>query len=497
MWNVLLVEDEAFVRRSLRHIIRWEEMGFTIAGEAEDGEEALAMMKDLPPDVVISDIVMPVMDGVELLKRAREEGIESSFVMLTCMNEFEYARQALEFGASAYLLKLSMNVESLRETLAKVDRELRRSLRMRSQSSAHAFQPMYREAWQAMLAGNAGSPASPGARSFEAAEPFPTVWIGSFLHGPARFALDDFLALGLVTTGCRTVVHEFVHYGMTTFFVWNPISVRPMEEEREHIPWAAACSPISAGREWAAVWARVVRALDRAWYEGGTGPVPVPSASASTAAPAADTAAIGWKAEREWFRCFEQRKLDEFRERLRQAWDAIADRRLPMAAVKETALRIDRMLSRIAGADHPAEEQWVACVSHRELGLRLLANAERYAERWAAGGLPPTGHPEIDKALDHIHRHFDRDVTLKGVAAMVAMDETYFSGLFKKKTGDTLIHYVQKVRIGHSKGLLEQTELPVAEIGERVGFPNTNYFIKIFKRWTGTTPNEYRNRPNG
>ncbi|WJH33445.1 helix-turn-helix transcriptional regulator [Paenibacillus sp. CC-CFT747] len=83
-------------------------------------------------------------------------------------------------------------------------------------------------------------------------------------------------------------------------------------------------------------------------------------------------------------------------------------------------------------------------------------------------------------------------MTLRSVASLVALDETYFSALFKRKTGYTLIHYLHKERVEQAKRLLEQTGLPVAEIADKVGFPNANYFNKIFKRWTGATPGDYR-----
>lgn len=97
--------------------------GFTVAGEAGNGSEALEMIRRDPPDLVLADIVMPEMDGVELLRRTREEGYRSRFIMLTCIGEFEYVRQAMEYGASNYILKLSMSVNSLRDTLRKMSAE--------------------------------------------------------------------------------------------------------------------------------------------------------------------------------------------------------------------------------------------------------------------------------------------------------------------------------------------------------------------------------------
>ncbi|MEK5035209.1 response regulator [Paenibacillus sp. FSL R7-0302] len=254
MWKVLLVEDEVFVRESVREIIAWEELGFMVSGEAGNGAEALEMIREDAPDLVISDIVMPEMDGVELLRRTREEGIDSRFVMLTCMNDFENVRQAMEYGASNYILKLSMSVNSLRDTLRKISGELEKNQDNRT--------------------GNA-----------------------------------------------------------------------------------------------------------------------LPSAAASPQPPA-----------------------------------------------------------------------------HEEI----------------------TSHPEIQKILHYLHEHYAEDITVKSMSQYVMMAENYVSTLFKKKTGHTLIHYLHRVRVDQAIRLLTGSDLPVYEIGNRVGFVSDNYFIKIFKRLTAQTPSQYR-----
>ncbi|CAH1200771.1 putative response regulatory protein [Paenibacillus plantiphilus] len=245
MWKVMLVEDETFVRESVKEIIQWEDMGFTLTGEASNGEEALEMIRNQPPDLVLCDIVMPKMDGLELLKETRRAGIASKFVMLTCMGDFESMRQAMEFGASNYILKLSMSVKDLRETLAKISAEL------------------------------------------------------------------------------------------------------------------------------------------------------------SASKPAA------------------------------------------MSAGGETAERIT--------------------------------------------------HPEVKKIIQYIDEHYDEEITLASLSRHVMMGENYVSALFKKKTGETLIHYLHRIRIEKAIALLLTTDLPVNQVGQNVGFMNDNYFIKIFKRITGTTPSQYRN----
>ncbi|GLX66420.1 response regulator transcription factor [Paenibacillus glycanilyticus] len=131
MWQTLIVEDEQHARASLRKLFAKAEIPFEIVGEAANGEEGLKMIRELQPDVVISDIIMPVMDGVRLLQLAREEGYDCRFVMLTAVSEFEYARQAVEYGASGYLMKLSLDLAGLKQAMDKVAAELGRMEKLR------------------------------------------------------------------------------------------------------------------------------------------------------------------------------------------------------------------------------------------------------------------------------------------------------------------------------------------------------------------------------
>ncbi|WP_172255684.1 response regulator [Saccharibacillus deserti] len=318
MWTVLLVEDEVFVRESVREIISWEELGFRVIGESGNGEEALDIIRRERPDLVLSDIVMPGLDGIELLRRVRAEGVRSKFVMLTCMGEFEYVRQAMEYGASNYILKLSMSVNSLRDTLRKVGAELAES----DKAGGQRFEPA----------------ADPGA----AAE-----------GNAAAFGLR------------------------------NP----PAAENRSAAEPPGPSDP-----------------TERFGLE--------PGALAETAAGPGD-------------------------------------------------------------GERPAD-----------LGLFRL-----YAESDIA-------HPEVRRIVEHIHAHYESDITVKSMSRYVMMGENYVSALFKKKTGHTLIHYLHGVRIAKAAEYLRETRLPVHEVGQRVGFANDNYFIKIFKRWTGNTPSQFRHRPN-
>lgn len=105
MYKVLIVDDEVLVRIGLKNTIDWEEIGFTVVGEASNGEQGYAQFLKLNPDVVITDIKMPKQDGLWLTDKIHKENKDTKILVLTCYDEFQFARTALKNGATDYMLK--------------------------------------------------------------------------------------------------------------------------------------------------------------------------------------------------------------------------------------------------------------------------------------------------------------------------------------------------------------------------------------------------------
>jgi two-component system response regulator YesN len=106
VFKVLLVDDEPFVTKALKVLINWEELGYSVCGEASNGQDALELIKKLEPDVVITDIRMPKMDGLELIQYCREMlKTNTKFIILSGYSDFKYAQKAIKYGAKEYLLK--------------------------------------------------------------------------------------------------------------------------------------------------------------------------------------------------------------------------------------------------------------------------------------------------------------------------------------------------------------------------------------------------------
>ena len=129
MLKVVVVEDEELVRKGIVLTVDWAGAGCAVVGEAANGEEGLEVIRRYRPDLIVTDIRMPKLDGIEMLRRLREEGNRAHVVFLTAYSDFSYAQSALKLGAADYLLKPFHDGE-LEETIARI--------RSRAQTAAPA-----------------------------------------------------------------------------------------------------------------------------------------------------------------------------------------------------------------------------------------------------------------------------------------------------------------------------------------------------------------------
>lgn len=489
MWKVLLVEDEVFVRESVRGCISWEDLGFTVIGEAGNGLEALEIIRVHRPDVVLCDIVMPEMDGVKLLQTVRAEGYDGKFIMLSCMSDFEFVRQALEFGASNYILKLSMNVQALKDALTKVAHELERKPVPSQVKPAMDMELWYRDLWT--RATDTGE--SPQDR---------------FTDGGARHKLPgDHVSLAIVLNGGRTIepeeiwqreaaeqlnLHTWSQGAITLFLAWSP-NVLPLchPNQATAVPAIVTETPVPVNRL-TSVCQQVLLDVTRLWYSGEAGTHRfAPEDKSPQTIPSNNGTHDIWKRVTPLAEAFESADKETFIKQLHLIWRQMEVARVPVWEVFEIAASIGTSLSGISGISkrwpvllHSATEHHALLSILEYWALELLKSANvTYVK---------TDHSEVNKAIDYMHRHYMEELSVKQLAEYVSMHENYFSVLFKRKTGDNLIAYLHKLRVEEAKRLLRSSQLSIQDIGHRVGFESDNYFIKIFKRITGKTPNVYR-----
>ena len=134
MYRVIIADDEPVIRRGLRETIEWDALGLEVAGEAADGAEALKLVREIRPEILITDIRMPEMDGIQLIREVRELDMNVKITILSGYSDYDYLKAAIRLGVDNYLLKPIDNDEliaNLRNTVSEIEKEAAANLQIR------------------------------------------------------------------------------------------------------------------------------------------------------------------------------------------------------------------------------------------------------------------------------------------------------------------------------------------------------------------------------
>ncbi|MFC4809757.1 response regulator transcription factor [Paenibacillus sp. GCM10023250] len=556
MYKVLLVDDEPFITEGLSDAVDWSAFGLEVVGTAEDGDEALRRIIEVCVDLLITDISMPILTGLELIRRARLIRPQLKVIILSGYNEFDYLKEGMRLGIENYLLK-PIRFEELEATLADTVRKL----------DADKPMPVFGEDEIGILRDNVLTRWANGRIAFpELAEraallgidltkPFaafaivrfgPPAGAGTEQGGPAGGAEGSLDAGG----GAGATPAGAAPPGATPEGAYRPgavpafpilaadaaaltaegeadgLSFVPFLNEDED--FTVACCCINGGEaDHAKVAKSLARLADR-WERRGL----APRIALGGLAPAADAAASFAQARRaqQFFLVLPDRRLLDYAAISRETsavpaelfdWDAYAK---PILAKDKDELqaRIARDFAaiRTAGGLSPARARAAAVeliilmkmevdklgradaaelfrdVLDRAAGAIALEDVEgavRAAAFFAADSFAGEDmSPVIKQALRYIHEHYAEALTLKSLGGQFHIHPNYLGQLFHKQTGETFTDYLNKYRIERAKELLADSRLKVNEIARQVGYWETGYFYKQFKKHVGMVPGDYK-----
>lgn len=530
MYRLILVDDEAEVREGMLRRIAWEAGGFSIAGEAENGREALELVERDPPDVVVTDISMPVMDGMELGRTLRERFPLVKVVFLTGFDEFSYAQQAVHMQAEDYLLKpvtAAAVMELLGRLRAKLDAEAShledvRKLRatwnlsvplLRDKFLSALFRkPLVRE-WteRARALG-----VTLDAQGYLVA----VLAVDESALGSSEFHDDPDLALyAVLNLSNELMERHMAHHAVleedrvllllqlptadpdAAFAqAWTALeSIRVSVERYLRFTVSIgvggmAGTPAQIHRS----GAEAVRALDYRVIHGANRILYIQDMERS----GADLVQIGAEQTHALRLAV---KVGE-REGIRQAVGAFFspfDASAPtLAGVQAWLLGLLGQIVGIAAelgvpmdAVLPSGHTWMTPLSlgtMQEIRGWVTTVCEALGTR--ASGQRQTGVRQlVEQARACVRTRFsDPDLSVPTVAAMLHVSPSYFSALFKKETGETFLNHLVRVRMDAARELLGTTDMKTADIAERVGYPDPHYFSYFFKKNMGISPKEYR-----
>jgi two-component system response regulator YesN len=515
-YKVIVVDDEALVCIGIRNCIKWEETEFRIAGQASNGEDALDLIKAVLPDIVLTDIRMPKMDGLALLRRISREYPQVKVIVLSCLNELEIVKQALLMGAVDYVLKLSLQPDDLyrilTETKEKIEKEREESCRLKSMKAAleenrhdagaRLFrnylnddidlqelcrglknlnpERIFSEISVAFSCLNRRKDKGPHDRLFVNDQLISCLGQSLMETGIEFFYI--FAAAGgiVIILGAKDASKVFEHLqrslekrGISVFFGLSMPHKNP-EKIKEQLTQAREAWKYSFYDE-----------KPRIYRSGEFPGLQEKKMSVSREFRQKLVAGLVLKHRQET-----RQMIGDWLEAVRH--DPVQPGEVKLCAenlcyelVKyvETLYADGRQQFEFSGYYSDIEQLDTLDELNSYL-VMLLEKINRMIQESPQGSC----RQEIIQAKLYIHANISRSVPLDEIAAHVALSRSHFSMLFKQETGESYTGYANRVKMEYARQLLAGGGLYIYEAAEKVGIDNENYFSKLFKKIIGVKP---------
>ncbi|MFW6368357.1 MAG: response regulator [Spirochaetota bacterium] len=521
MYKLLIADDELIERDALRYIITGSCGRIEDIRDACNGREALAAALEWQPDIVLMDVKMPGINGVEAARELHEQLPETRLVFLTAYDYFDYAREAIRIGADDFLVKPA-NDERVMEVIGKIcdDLDREQAQRERLQADARTLQQVRLMLERELVTGISTGTLSEGqiqehfeVMGLDRPERYLSYAVSAEIHFdsyPTRIDSDS--QKRVLARRCAGEIaacfNEHGYLAMTAY-ERNTVTllalVREPGSEGNIHDSALACQrrvsrkfalsirigldpesrpPTSAYRGFR--YACVARASapsarrdnpetggDRYPYEAEHGFYEAVSGEDREAALSAAQAAVDRLAA-------DCRDPVEIRRRLIEMITVVA-RQLDFAPwdVQYDGISV---LERLETAETLPDFQAIM----REAALSL------HHERRSFARAP--SHLNLERVRTHLEEHFAENITLADAAALARVSQHHFSRAFKAHTGMTFVDYLNSFRIARAKTLLHNSDMSIKEISSAVGFTDPNYFSRVFKQHNHLTASQFRSK---
>lgn len=512
MRRVVIVEDEALVRLGICSMLEKRSKDFSIAGEADNGNDAVEIIMETQPDIVLLDITMPGINGLEVLKTVRERGFCGYIMMLTCHDDFTYAQQAIRYGANDYILK---NDISGSNSLPQLD-ELVYLPKISSGGATETdntsrLENFFHNLFRIGLDDEQEFDRVREIYNFSierAGLRFLVVHIQNYEKVIKRYEREEqdmlYTAMDHLLSGSLSpgIPHQVVRLSPENHILVLSLGNQP-SAQKTHRTLALAAQRIhdniktflemdvlvGISREITQIkninqdFTRLLNLLDRTFFFPDETTL-WDAAQYQEKAPS--------KALQEFKQCLSvsmdkllpqdtQAALDAFIEACRPA-DILPDKTAFLYVIDEFE---NNLFSRLNISMPPLPDNAdVNMIKVRLAEMKnLLSNTEQPRNHLAA------------QAIKYIDSNFTKNISLEDIAEACHVSSSHLSRVFTKTMGRSISSYILEKRIELARYLISSTNLKHYEISEKCGLHSPAYFTSIFKKYTGLTPNEYRNLP--
>ena len=521
--TVIIADDEKLICTLLTKLIHWEELNLKLLCAVNDGIELFNAIQQHHPDIVITDISMPRMDGIELIKQVRVKEIPCHFIIVSGYRLFEYAHNALKYNVEDYILK-PIDENEINSCLKKLsDRIMQEKSGMTdANSNTTAYTNMN-------LLQFIGEMARDHTSIEEIQQRYGIVFRkGSFLAASIRIdhalAQDEDIETGpiikKIISSLRSGLEPLCDVVAIENNGWSIHALLNFAEEKLDSVYGAIDEFYFSARDTlalfrgmhitiglgnvgnevfdlkssfaqaeTAIWSRMEKGQDRIILYGD---LEKGSAFTNTEIQAAmgglmramesfDDSALYSISHSLFSRICNQFYAEESR---RLCFDILH-------LFIDSCGRIINEYSNTTFMRSQVMHNMNYCTKTSDMEQAVMQPIIQFILSYKDRLHEQKAHP-VHKAIDYIEAHYNEPLSLQDIADRVQLSPTYFSNLFKEETGQNFTNYLTDVRIKNARKLLQQTNMSIADIAERVGYPDGHYFSKVFHKSTGLKPSAYR-----
>jgi len=519
-YRVILVDDEPIILRSLKVAIPWNELELEIVGEARNGEEALRLVREVAPHMIISDIRMPGIDGITLMKEVLDEDPKRLFIFISGYGEFEYAREALRQGAFDYLLK-PIDHEELIEVILRAKRTLEKQ--MEDDKLLHSVQVLALLARERMFAevieGNHSQSPLQHMRWLENSELEEEYFM-------AVLQLDHYLKLNRVWSleerrlwlfAIRNILSEWSlsQRALTVFPFhsgeWVLLFPGSMNNEKERLgieiiqqiklntklPCSIGFSQTVIGIErLSQAYQSAAKALYQRFYSDQEGVfIDSSQGSGGTGEPKYPK-----HLELSMLECVRTLNHDKLMGLLDETRAYIEDESFSKELAERIIVELTIVLYREFEHMNLLPEWSLEGLLQELHSLGVLYEMIQLLKlslgKWIREGKQNESkeniHAIIVKTKSYLDNNYHKDLSVEEVSEIAGLSISHFCMLFKQETGYTFLEYLTNCRIEKAQYILKNSHVKVYQVAPLVGYQDPRYFTQVFKKVTGMTPSEYR-----
>jgi len=530
MYKVMIVDDEMLARVGIKSMIEWNQHGYEVVAEADNGQKALHLAEQLRPDIIITDIKMPVMNGVELIKQLEHRQYDMKYIVLSAYDDFAYVKEAMKAGAEDYLIKLELQPEQLltklhqiraaleqekvnknthvqalhpsRQQMILQDALMREILEGRSYTEQEVKNRLSADAWGIVEQAYICYVIQPD--SFEIYDKYMDDDV-HLLDYAMRNVLEEVISARMKAIVLRTSEREisiFLPVEQSTYSQSSEEELASLERAmksaiKTYLNTTVVIGVSNVHRTYAGLrpgYKEAALAVDRRFSYRPGSTIQYKEACHIKAHPIDLTQEL--KQFEQMLAIGDETAITSLLSSMQQKLDQITP--LSRGSVRDLCSTLLYVVdAALLSQSVEFSSAWKEHLAAKVYRLGNLADFHRWIDEFRQELMVKLFDSSDTSRLirsikQYIAQHYAENINLETISNQINLSSNYISHVFKRETGQTIVEYLTEWRIAQAKQMLQATDKKIYEIGQLVGYENEHYFSRVFKKVTGVSPNRYK-----